>query len=188
MTLATLKTQILRYAYNRTDLDDVLGDFVTLAESEMRTGIRRGQPLRIDELTKSVELTLTDWEVAIPSDYEASIRLSVGTIPLTYVIPAKWTGVDGTYTIENGLIKSATDILLINYHYSLPPLVDDTDTNTVLENYNQLYLYGSLKHLFSFIDEPEQLGKYAVLFAEAIANVNSLNKARQTDTDRLVMR
>jgi len=59
--------------------------------------------------------------------------------------------------------------LMVSYQKRLPDLAADTDSNWMLENYPQLYLYGSLVQLHQYVQDDEQVAMTQTLYDQAAA-------------------
>lgn len=67
---------------------------------------------------------------------------------------------------------TATVSLEVLYQSKVPRLVNDTDTNWLLENQLDLYLYGLMKVAAGYIQSPEIEARYDGLFTRAVEQFN----------------
>ena len=176
MTRADLITQVLRFGFSRTDLGDMIDTYILLAESEMRSGAAPSEPLRIPELIKTVELTLTEGRAALPADFEASIRVMREGGRLRYVPPGshdlEWSHCNDAFTIEGLELVSPAEDCDLTYYRAFEPLVEDDDTNIVLERHLPIYLHGVLFQLFTMTDYEDKAALHLGLFTKSIRAAN----------------
>lgn len=193
MTISTysdLKTQIAAFL-NRSDLTTQIPVFVQLAESRIFYG---SDPLRVQDMETSTNLTFNTQRVSLPSDFLERRRVYIanGTskIELEYKAPAQFwslseasqSGTPKYFTIEKSEIvlapspdSSYTGYLL--YYAKYDDLSSDSDTNWLLTNAPGVYLDGALMEAFSYLFDGEKMSFSAASFANRIASLNNADKA-----------
>ena len=171
------------------DLSTYVPDMVDMCASELNRRIRT----RDMESVESGNLVVGD-TLALPADYKKTkvIRLNVSGywLPLQYVSAATYfnhnawgataTGVPSHYTIIGSTI-----------HFGLPP--DDTyeyahwyltkiealdsgnQSNWVLENHPDVYLYGTLKHAEPFLKNDARTALWVGMFETALRGIQDAN-------------
>ena len=178
-TFAEMKTEVENWL-NRSDLTTQIDEFITLAEARInRDFIKK----RIRKMSTTADLTVDAQSVALPSDFLQIRRLYLNTSPvrhLEYVTPdvfwKAWagssTGKPKVYTIEGTNIlfgptpdDSYTGKLL--YYQKIPSLASN-DTNWVLVDAPDIYLYASLISAEPYIMNDKRLSTWARLYDEAI--------------------
>lgn len=145
-----LKTQIADWL-NRTDLEEAIPEFVRLAESRIRTDIR----VRVQEMIDTG--TLTGTTLDLPSQLLDVRRLVVADRELAFITPEQYTRMERKhvgsparyYTIigEDFHILGANsgDDYTLTYWEWFDYFVDDSDTNWLLLNSPDVYLWASLE-------------------------------------------
>lgn len=146
---------------NRDDLTAQIPDFVRLAE------VRISKDFKTQHLITDTSITTDASLKALPSNNRGIISAYLSTNPKTrldYFTPdefinrqaASETGKPLGYTIKGQNIHFApspdSSYSCIVSHYSTPSLATD-DTNSLLTNYPDLYLYATLVEAAEFIEE-----------------------------------
>ena len=138
---AALSLSIGRWL-NRTDLADVIPDFVRMAEAEFA----RDPRIRASFQTVVVDGYTTDGEIALPSDLLELQELRVGGSVLTQLPHADWRDrVSGPYFTRVGNVahitgKHASEYRL-TYMQKLPQLAFPSDSNWLLREHYDVYLW-----------------------------------------------
>ena len=178
---ATLKTDVADYLA-RDDLATVIPTFVRLAESRIRDKVR------VLDMETTADLTITTQTTALPSGFLEHRRLIIDSSTyrrMEYLPPDQaWRNVNYVdagnpefFTIEGtDLIvfpspsESFTGKLL--YLGAYDALSADADTNWLLTNAYDIYLYATVAEAKSYIEDDEQAAKYLGQFNEACDRVN----------------
>lgn len=184
-TYATLKSDIAGWLL-RDDLTSAIPSFIRLCESALR------RDLRIRQMLKTYTMTLTDQSMALPSDFLDMERITLDSDSewlLTYQPPSvlyssdayRDTGTPAYYTIEGNYLITApppTDSpdALLSYYRGYDELSDDADTNWLLTNAYDVYLYGSLAHASPYIKEDERVQVWVAGYSSAIAALKKRDK------------
>jgi len=185
-TYATLKSDIAGWLL-RDDLTAAIPSFVRLAEAAIR------RDLRIRQMLRTSTMTLTAQSMALPSDFLEMERITIDSDTewlLQYLPPASLyssaayrdTGSPAYYTVEGDYLVVApppTDSpdALISYYRPYDALTDDADTNWLLTNAYDVYLYGSLAHASPYIKEDERVQVWVAGYSSAIAALKRRDKA-----------
>lgn len=192
MSLATyddLKQSIISWSH-RGDLDLLIDDFILLTEVEMFNNPIAVLEVRGQELT-SAGLTTTGRIIALPTDYQSarSIRLSISSngSEIRYRAPEQMIRIDSTglprqFTIVGPNIEFDRDpdaVYDVELKYFAKPVALSTSnqTNVVLTDNPNIYLYGSLKQLFVHATDEQEAAKYSAMFTAAIQGANKLSDA-----------
>jgi hypothetical protein len=176
-TYANLKQAIERWSH-RTDLTNVLDDFIDLAENQ----IDKKLFLRNNELRATATMSTTDRFLALPTRFLKMRRLTLINGSLNYEIhykspeamPVKDTaGRPRYFTVTSQLEFDRTAdsayTLEMSYASRLVPLNSTDTSNDTLTDYPDLYLYGCMAAL-------RKWENYEQLFDKAIAEANAQDR------------
>jgi hypothetical protein len=164
----------------RTNLGDVIPDFVALAESRLYTGSRDFDgtvaPLRLTQMLATESQSLA----ALPAGFLSLERLTVndgaGMRPLSYVTPERFaelapTGFARFYTFQDGGIAvegGHPDNFVMSYYRRFPALAGDGDTNWLLDNCPSAYLYAALIEAYAHLKDDARIPLAARMYASAV--------------------
>jgi hypothetical protein len=181
-TYATLKSDI-EELYPHSDYTESLkASFVRICEAEIRRKVRVGPMETTDE-----SFAVTTQSTALPSGFISMRSVSLDSSTrrdLDYLPPARIrsqamfaeSGEPIAYTIEgqNIVVAPFTSCTLqIVYYGMFDALSDGTDTNWLLTNAYDVYLYGSLRAASEWAQDYEAEERYAAKFARRIEEVNA---------------
>ena len=165
-----------------TALDSVIPDFVALAESQIR------QDVRCRAMEQSATGTLSGTTVALPTRFAEARRVILNDRPQRYVTPEEWTRqenyVTDRYTIlgQNFLFQGSGDYQ-IDYYQWFAALSGASDTNWLLTNHPDVYLFASLAEAAVWTrDDP------MIWVQRYQAALEKLRKAERNMTGPLVIR
>jgi len=165
---------------NRSDLTAVIPTFVDFAEAEFN------RDLRVRQMVRRAEAPIDSRFSAVPADFvEAKDLVIVGTNPVTplafitqqdmaqnrntpFTVPAKpqFFSVVGNQ-FEFMPTPDTEYSLEMSYFGKIDPLSDDADTNWLLTDYPDLYLYTSLMHSAPYLKDDERIVVWANLATRA---------------------
>ena len=177
----------------RADLAARVPDFVRLAEADLNGRLR----LRVMETTQA--LTVAADTVALPAGYLAVRRLSLGSAALAYVTPFALaarhpgSGRPLVYTVEGGNLRFGPapdgnyEGTLV-YVRALSPLSTDGETNAVLADHPDLYLYGALAHAAPFVGDDERAALWRGQYEAALQRAVAADRQAKAAGSPLVMR
>lgn len=178
MNFAELRSAIASHV-NRNFTDAQLALFVSLAEDEMRNDVR--VRVQINNATG----TTVDNYIPAPLDLMEVRSLTMGDTLMQYTEPGQFTDlVDaqrrGYYTILGDYIyvtePVGTDYELV-YWASFPRLTADSDTNWMLTNAANVYLFAGCKQASVFMKDTEAASGYEALYRQAVSSLNSRESA-----------
>ena len=184
-----LKTSIANYL-NRSDLEAVIPDFITLTERRLDRDVRaRANMIRANTTTVSGTAFYT-----LPTDMLELRNIvydsSSNSYALAYMSPESLSREYGTYT--NGAPRAYSIIgedlkiaptpdgsytLGINYYQALTPLSSSVSTNNILSNFPELYLFGACAEGAVYLNDNEQLQRFSALYLEAVNSVRAAEEA-----------
>ena len=183
-TCVGLKAAVASWMH-RTDLTTLIPDFISLAESDIRKDVR------CQAMESLATGTLTGETLAFPTRFIEATRLTVEGDPYKYEIPVYYTAQveaqsqEWSYTVigQNIYILNGTngDAYTLLYYSMFAGLSADADTNWLITNHPDVYLFGTLKHACLWTEFPEGVVKWDAMYKQAVAKVNSMEqKARYT--------
>jgi hypothetical protein len=151
-----LKTAILNWA-DDTELTAVVADFVRLAEVQIRRDVRTR-----DQLTAQVG-ALTDGTAALASNFLEARQLVIDDEVIEYVPEDVWVTLPNAenpqfFTVDGDSIKvqgGGTDSYTLTYWEKYADLSADSDTNWLLTNAPDVYLWGSVAEAYAYTRDPE---------------------------------
>jgi hypothetical protein len=165
---------------NRTTLTDQLPIFVRLAETQIRRDVRT----RVQETL--VTGTSTTDTIPVPDLFLDARRVIVGDKIKTYITPEEFqeytqdTRTGDHYTIVGeaiyvvgGALSQSYSIL---YWKGLVSFVNDPDTNWVLLNAPEVYLWAGCREGAEFLKDYPAADRFNAKYQEALANLNGSEK------------
>lgn len=182
-TYTELKSAISDFL-NRDDLDTVIPTFIDLAEARMNREVRHWR------MEDRVVATLDTQYTALPTNFIEPIRMSLttGNTSIMELVGqlemsdrrAKASNTSGKpqyYAILDQSIEvfptpDGEYSLEMVYYETIPALVNDSDTNWVLTNYPDAYLYGALMHSATYLQEDNRMQVWDALYQTAISAIN----------------
>jgi hypothetical protein len=168
---------------NRSDLTDVIPDFIALTESDLSKRLRVPQ-----NETMLTAFALTGRYTTLPTDFAEMRRVylnygsdRVELVPLPQAGRSSETGIPTSYNIVNNTLEvvptSTSYTLEISYWKVIPPL-STNNTNAILTNYPELYIYGACSQAGFWLADDSVIGKFVPRYEQGIIVANS-KKHRQ---------
>lgn len=186
-TYSELKAAIASRLH-RTDLTTDIVDFITLAEKSLNHTLG----LSAQETEATLTATVSSRTLTPPSLFGAPVALYLTTyLPrqeLGYQLPSDMqvysdNGEAGAWTIDGALIKTdrPADIA---YTYTLRYVAEfdlaATLTNSLLTNYPDLYLFGSLIEAADHIRDDASMARYQQRYARALQECKDNENANRS--------
>ena len=184
-TYATLKTDVAAFIAE-DDLTLQIPSFIRLAEANIRRDVR------VRDMEQTAELVVSSRSTALPSGFLSmrSLTIQDATLrTLNYMTPEKiredyeWNdgGSPSGYTIEGGNlivspVPSSAVTLDIVYVKAYAALSADVDTNWVLTNAYDLYLFATLYFAAIYLEDAELETKYSMLYTNIKEALNREQK------------
>ena len=199
-TYAELRTAVSNWPV-RSDatFTDRVPEYITMAEGWIAYGLDLGgikvPPLRVRamETTATPSMVAGTSTVSLPTRYVAMRNIFVNTNPMRKLSPVSpeqriferpftTAGTPEFYSIEGesivlGPIPSTSDALSILYYQRFAAFSADADTNWLLTNAPQVYLFGAL-YASSTMTTNKMGAQWLANFA---GSINSLNEADKSD-------
>lgn len=190
-TYATLKTAMASWL-DRTDLTSSLSDFVSLAEVDIRNDVR------IQAMEQYASGTLSGATLPHPTRYLEARALTVGGKNYIYATPevfaAKsdagasdriFTAIGQTFYVLNA---SSGDAYTLIYYAAFASMSADDDTNWLLTNYPNVYLFGACRQAGIYLEDDAKISKYTALYQDAVGRLVSRERQSAVSGSALVMR
>jgi len=187
MTFAQLRSDIASWLVERDDVEAALRIWVKLCEANNRRLIRiPPMDALFEGFDESKEFDLPEGfvePVSIWNEGDYGNAEVVLRAPHT-VHSDSFDRTAISYAIENDKIVfeplASTTIKMI-YCKGFAPLVHDDDTNWLLENAYDVYLYGSLAHSAAWLGDDARMPMWKQAYAEAVSElVRTEKKSRYT--------
>jgi hypothetical protein len=186
-TYGELKTAVGSYL-NRSDLTSYIQDFIRLGERRISYGSdapNPSVPLRIPAMQNQTSGTITNSSISFPTGFLEVIRLKgvSGTIywTLDYAPNQRFTeleqdsNVPTHYTFLNNAIKTAgtgAASYVLDYYKAFTALASDSDTNWLLTNAPDAYLFAALLESAPFIADLESVNLWAGMYRSTVSALN----------------
>ena len=171
---------------NRSSITSEVPTFIRLAEAQMNREIKHWKGEARSDLTISARYS------DLPADFRSPVRLSVSTasgpreiepISQNEMLDLRAStndlvGVPQYYAISGGSLElyptpsEAFTVQLI-YKADIPALSPDNQSNWLLTEAPDAYLYGTLMQTAPWLREDERMAMWGSLYAQAIQSVNS---------------
>lgn len=168
-------------------LTRIIPSFIALAEAQIARDVRNSN------MVTSASLTISDRFTDLPTDHLATIRLdcngkrlvarstddmiqmrdndSAGGVPCYFTQVGRQIEVfpspDASYTAT------------LQYHARIPALDGENDTNWLLTEAPDAYLYGALIHAAPYLAEDTRTSTWAELYSAAVKNLNKSDRMGQ---------
>ena len=178
----TLKTAIAD-TLDRQDLTSVIPQFVSLAQAQFNRKIRSHRQITRGSLTIDAQFE------ALPADWLETIRITMDANPIRVLTQISMddltryrTAIDNTTDAPVYFSHNGTDIELfptpstsytgeITYYAKVTALSADADTNWLLTNNPDVYLYGALVHTAPYLKDDARIALWAGLLAQAMDEI-----------------
>jgi len=177
---------------NRTNLTDSLPDFVRLAETTIRRDVRT----RVQEIYLSD--TATDATIPSPDLLLDVRRLVVAGRRKTYITPDDYADLDAASSQADHFTIIGESIYVLGgttgaaytmlYWKAFEAFVEDTDSNWLLQNAPEVYLWASCKEGAEFLKDFEAADRFQGKYNAAAAALNSSEKNMRYSGSSMVVR
>lgn len=199
MNRAELLVIFERYL-KRNDLTDLYSDFMKMAEARINA------VMRLAEMEIRSTSTPTDDFWSLPSDFIEMRHIQAtttdGAWPIEYLTPEqaddkrRWlTGDYRFYTIIDNSIEiiphptaDSTTVVEMFYYAKPNALVNGSDTNDVVTNYPQLYVYGMMGEAALYREAAQQAQQWMDMFDAYAKQLNDSAQNARFSGNSLMMR
>jgi hypothetical protein len=186
-TYDNLITQVIDWSH-RDDLGPKMPDFIQLAETAMYSNDVELLTVRSME-TISTALTAGEY-LSLPDNFESarSVRLITGSNvgKLVYKAPQQMindvsAGRPSYFTVVGNELQfdrvpDSEYTIQIQYYRKALPLTSANQTNEILTNHPNIYLFGTLAAIFGYAQDTEQEASYTNKFIGSIRGANKADK------------
>ena len=178
-TFAVLKSDVADWLL-RDDLTNAIPGFIRLCEANIRRDVK------VRAMETSTTITITSGTADLPDGFIEARRLILDNSTcwaLDYLTPDVLystyvyikSGVARYYTIEGDSLvfrpqNSESGLLL--YTKAFDALSAESDTNWLLTNAYDVYLYGTLLHSAPYLKDDSRIQLWGALYEKAVASVN----------------
>jgi hypothetical protein len=192
MTIATcaeLKAEIQSYLWDRADIAARIPTFVRLAEAQMNRRLATTRS-KIARVTFAIDAEFKN----VPADFGGVVAWELNVAPVVQLNPMRpdqlsnvrdgrttLTGKPYAYAVIGTQFRfffapdrSYTSEL--QYWQKIPALVADGDTNWVLADHPDAYLYGSLLQSAPWLHEDERVPTWANAFSTIMSDIVEADK------------
>jgi hypothetical protein len=190
-TYAELKTAVASWL-NRSDLTASIPDFIRLAEADIRRDVR------VQAMESVATGTLTGETLAHPTGFIEARRLTVAGYVYEYRMPADYseavrvTADDKIYTIVGSnfyiLNGASGDAYTLTYAAAFTGFSADADTNWLLLNAPDTYLFGALRYAAIFMADDGAMTRYLAMYLSAAKRISGQEHAAAYSGSRVVVR
>ena len=179
MNYGQLKTAIASWV-NHGAATASIPDFVTLAAAEIRRDVR------VSAMESLVTGVLVGGAVALPADYLDARRFVVNGLPCDYVTPEEYQDQTFQQSRQNVYTRIGSSLYVINggvqsysllYRVSFDAFGADADTNWLLTNAPDVYLFCALKHAAIFLKDAAAAQGYEGVYQAAKSKTNGADSA-----------
>lgn len=170
MDLQTLRDQVRDLvSEDSTNLpDSTLDDLIERATQRIETDFTDDYGVTPRQMVAKTSGTITEDGFLLPSDWLRARSVSIGDSILRYVppekIPQTSQGVDSTVNLV--------------YYQKLDKLVNDTDTNWLLDTASRVYVYGTAIEYARWNKDANDEVVYAGYYKDAIDKTSRANSPR----------
>jgi hypothetical protein len=198
-TYTELKASVASYL-GRSDLTDVIPDFIRFAETRLAREVRTRKMLK----SATSSMVSGDARVALPTDFlEVRDLYTQGNprMPVTYMSPSGFTrdaraddsGLPVFYTVLSAEFQFApvpdTAYVLEILYYAQPAVLSTSNSSNVfLANYPDALLYGALLEAEPYLINDARSQTWATLYDRAIKNIQDSDQNSEYSGIPLQMR
>lgn len=177
MNFGQLKTAVTAWL-NRGDVP--VADVISLASAEIRRDVR------VMAQEGIVTGSLSSGRFLVPVDFVDSRQLLVGGKSYSFVSPEQYqieqeaqttarffTRIGAHFYVVNG----GSEVYSLAYSAAFQSLTADSDTNWVLTNAQDVYLFCALKHGAVWAKDPAAAQGYEAMYQAAVTKLNAADRA-----------
>lgn len=166
---------------NRQDLVSKIPTFVRMLEAQVNRKLRTHQMMQ-----RSTASITTDY-TALPDDFRAlysAILLTDPVVPLDYVTPSEMSSIRSKYTPRTpfaySIVGSALEVgpppdqaypIEIVYYKQIPYLSVDNETNWLLAEHPDVYLWGSLLMAAPYLNNDDRVGVWGSALSSVLEEI-----------------
>tara|TARA_Y100001963_G_scaffold157296_1_gene253188 strand:- start:3002 stop:3643 length:642 start_codon:yes stop_codon:yes gene_type:complete len=185
---------------NRSDIsDDQVKEFISLAEASFNRVLRTR-----NQLTRSTSDVSTQF-VTQPTDLLELYNIQLNSDPIVRLEQVSLSAMDTLKSASSTTGKplyfaiTGTDLELypapdasyeieVIYYATIDPLTTDAETNFLITNHPDLYLFGSLVQAEPWLMNDERIGIWGALLGKGVEELRISDERSQTESGTIVMR
>jgi len=198
-TYTELKASVADWL-NRTDLTNVIPDFISLAEAQIERTLRTRQ--MIVRATASID---TEYS-AVPADFLETKSIKLNTNPVTALVFESIDALDslksttyispgrpGYFGIVGGQIRvlpvpDSTYTAELIYYAKLSKLSSSVAVNWLLTQAPDVYLYGSLMQAAPYLKDDSRVPVWAAIYTRGLEELQIADDRGATSGGSIMMR
>ncbi len=195
-TYAELKTSVAAWLH-RQDLTTIIPDFITLCEASMQRDLNVGE----QELTATLTLAQNASSITLPSGFQKvrRIRYMYGDVYYDlFPVALAPSYSDGVTPRPPGLLSFQGDTItvhspadqpytfVIDYYGKFTPLSDANQTNWILTDHPDAYLYGALMQSAPYLGTDNRIELWSNAFVGILEEIKRLDFKRRNSQLQLV--
>lgn len=178
-TYATLQTAVADWLH-RTDATTVIQTCISLAESEIASDVRC---LAMESIATG---TIAAGLITFPTRFLEAKALTVGGNVYRYVAQEQYAekvtaaSLDRVFTIIGQtfyVLNGGTQTYALTYYAAFAGLSASSDTNWLLTNAPDVYLFGALRHAAVYTVDDAAASKYSGMYGAAVQRINAREAA-----------
>ncbi len=185
---------------NRSDIsDDQVKEFISLAEASFNRVLRTR-----NQLTRSTSDVSTQF-VTQPTDLLELYNIQLNSDPIVRLEQVSLSAMDALKAASSTTGKplyfaiTGSDLELypapdtsyeieVIYYATIDPLTTSAETNFLITNHPDLYLFGSLVQAEPFLMNDERIGIWGALLGKGVEELRISDERSQTESGTIVMR
>lgn len=189
-TFDELVTAVIKWSH-RSDIDLLIPDFIVLAETEMYNN--EGWQLETRDMGITSTATTDGKRLELPPNFEKarSVRLQTGNglCDVKYQAPSQLlsqpaTGRPRFFTvigdqIEFDRVPDSDYTIEVQYYKKPDPISPTNQTNSVLTEHPNIYLFGALHQVFMYSEDDQEVVKWFSKMQSVIRGANKAAKKRR---------
>ncbi len=186
---ANLKASIEVWSH-RDDVKAIIDDFIQLAETEMYSNPDAALRVRSMEQSLTQQTVITENFIDLPPRFLEHRRVSITVDDVEFLMEYKTpeqmnidltiTGIPKYFTVRDKIyfevLPTAVYDIELDFYGKLLPLDATNNTNAILTEFPNIYLYGALRSLNQFANDAEEETKNFQRFIKSIQGANSTDK------------
>lgn len=198
-TYTNLRAEIADWL-NRQDLTNQIPTFIRLLETQVE------RSLRVRHMVTRSTIQVSSQFTNLPADYLSLVNVQLDTDPVTqleYVPMGHLDDVRRQYPsaskpmfysivgtqIEVAPVPDATYDMEIVYYAKIPKLATGTqETNWLLDNYGDLYLYGALMNAAPYLEDDQRVGLWSTALNAILEDIRLADERSRAAGQPLKMR
>ncbi len=185
---------------NRSDIsDDQIKEFISLAEASFNRVLRTRNQIKRSTSDVSTQF------VTLPTDLLELYNIQLNSDPIvrleqvslsaldTLKSQSTTTGKPRYFAITGSDLEfypspDTTYEIEVIYFSTITPLATDAETNFLITNHNDIYLFGTLVQAEPWLMNDERIGVWGAFLGKAIEELRVSDERSQTESGTIVMR